>query len=181
MTSRRPLFLIAAVALLLLSIGVSACGKEENSKDTVEGVPVELGEMQYKVLFSRFLNPYDVEDREYLVGQPAPGADSHYLGVFVQIINKSKDTDGTIPSGWVINDTQDDSYFPVTSKSRYALAFGDSVGPEDQVPALDSTAQVGPIGGSMILFEIPDSANNNRPLEMEIPTPDGTARVTLDA
>jgi len=181
MNPRRPLFLIAAVALLLLSIGVSACGKEENSKDTVEGVPVELGDMQYKVLFSRFLNPYDVEDREYLVGQPAPGADSHYLGVFVQIINKSKDTDGTIPSGWAINDTQDDRYFPVASKSPYALAFGDSVGPEDQVPALDSAAQVGPIGGSMILFEIPDSANNNRPLEMEIPTPDGTARVTLDA
>jgi hypothetical protein len=181
MNSRRPLLLIAAVALLLLSIGVSACGKEENSKDTVEGVPVELGDMQYKVLFSRFLNPYDVEDREYLVGQPAPGADSHYLGVFVQIVNKSKDTDGTIPSGWVINDTQDDSYFPVTSKSPYALAFGDSVGPEDQVPALDSTPQGGPIGGSMILFEIPDSANDNRPLEMEIPTPDGTARVRLDA
>lgn len=182
MNSRRPLVLIAAVALLLLSIGVSACGTDaEDKSEIVEGVPVELGDMQYKVIFSRFLNPNDVEDREYLVGQPAPGANSHYLGVFVQILNKSKDTDGTIPSGWVINDTQDNSYFPVRSDSPYALAFGDSVGPEDQVPALDSTAQVGPIGGSMILFELPDSANDNRPLEMEIPTQDGTARVRLDA
>jgi hypothetical protein len=181
MKSRRPLFLIAAAALLLLSIGFSACGKEENSKDTTEGVPVELGDMQYKVLFSRFLNPNDVEDREYLTGQPAPAATSHYLGVFVQIINKNKDSEETIPSGWVINDTQDNSYFPVASESPYALDFGAAVGPEDQVPALDSTAQVGPIGGSMILFELPDAANDNRPLEMEIPTKDGTARVRLDA
>jgi hypothetical protein len=181
MNSRRTFCLIFAVALLLVSIGVSACGKEENSRDTVEGVPVELGDMQYKVLFSRFLNPDDVEDREYLVGQPAPKPDAHYLGVFVQIINKNKDADETIPSGWVITDTQDNSYFPVESKSPYALDFGASVGAEDQVPALDSAAQSGPIGGSMILFEIPDSANDNRPLEIEIPTVDGTARVTLDA
>ena len=56
MNSRRPLFLIAAVALLLLSIGVSACGTDaEDKSEIVEGVPVELGDMQYKVLFSRFL------------------------------------------------------------------------------------------------------------------------------
>jgi hypothetical protein len=182
MTSRRPLCLIFAVALLLLSIGVSACGTDAEDKgEIVEGVPVQLGDLQYKVLFSRFLNPYDVEDHEYLVGQPAPSPDSHYLGVFVQIINKNKDADETIPSGWKITDTQDNSYFPVQSESAYALDFGGSVGAEDQVPALDSTAQSGPIGGSMILFEIPDSANDNRPLEMEIPTVDGTARVTLDA
>ena len=181
MNSRRLLCLIFAAALMLLSIGVSACGKEENSTDTTEGVPVQLGDLQYKVLFSRFLNPNDVEDREYLVGQPAPGADSHYLGIFVQIINKNKDSEETIPSGWVITDTQDNHYFPVTSESPYALDLGGAIGPEDQVPALDSTPQVGPIGGSMILFELPDSANDNRPLEMEISTKDGTARVRLDA
>jgi hypothetical protein len=182
MNSRRPLRLIFAVALLLLSIGVTACGKDaEDKSEIVEGVPVELGDLQYKVLFSRFLNPDDVEDREYLVGQPAPGSDSHYLGVFVQIINKNKEAEETIPSGWVVTDTQDNRYFPIESDSPYALDFGAAVGPEDQVPALDSTAQSGPIGGSLILFEMPDSANDNRPLELEIPTVAGTARVELDA
>jgi hypothetical protein len=181
MNSRRPLFVIFALALLVLGIEVSACGKEENSRDTVEGVPVEIGDLQYKVLFSRLLNPNDVEDSEYLVGQPAPKPDAHYLGVFVQIINKNKDADETIPSGWVINDTQDNQYFPVESDSPYALPFDAAIGPEDQVPALDSTAQSGPIGGSLILFELPDAANDNRPLELEIPTQDGTARVELDA
>ena len=182
MNSRRPFWLMVAVALLLLSIGVSACGTDaEDKQSLVEGVPVELGDLQYKVLFSRVLNPDDVEDREYLVGQPAPGAGQLYLGVFVQIINKNKETAETIPSGWVITDTQDHSYYPIRSASPYALAFDAPVGPEDQVPALDSTAQQGPIGGSMILFSIPDSATDNRPLELTIPTRDGSARVRLDA
>jgi hypothetical protein len=181
MNLRRFFCVLTAVGLLLFSVGLTACGKEENSKDTSEGVPVVLGEMQYKVLFSRFLNPNDVEDAEYLVGQAAPGPDQNYLGVFVQIINKDKDADGTIPSGWVVEDTQGNSFDPLPSESPYALVFDASVGPEDQVPALDSTAQVGPIGGSMILFSIPDSATANRPLELTISTQDGSARVKLDA
>ena len=99
----------------------------------------------------------------------------------MQIVNKSHSADGTIPSGWVVTDTQRDSYSPLPSKSPYALAFDAPVGPEDQVPALDSTAQQGPIGGSMILFSIPNSATANRPLELTIPTDAGTATVKLDA
>jgi hypothetical protein len=182
MNLRRPFCLIFALALILLGIGLSACGKEENSLDTSEGVPVTLGDVQYKVVFSRTLNPYDVEDREYLVGQPKPGPNNFYLGVFVQIINKSKSADATIPSGWVITDTQDNSYYPVQhSDSPYALTFDYSIGPEDQVPALDSTAQSGPIGGSMILFKMSEVATTNRPLSLTIPTKDGTAMVKLDA
>ncbi len=181
MNLRRLICLLSAVGLLALSLTVSACGTEENDRDTVEGIPFELGEMQYKILFSRFLNPNDVEDREYLVGQPPPGADQLYLGVFVQIINKDKEADGTIPSAWKIEDTQGNSYNPVPSDSPYALVFDAAVGPEDQVPALDSTAQQGPIQGSMILFTIPDSATDNRPLELTLSTQDGSAKVELDA
>ncbi len=181
MTLRRHFCLLTSMGLLLLGVGLVGCGKEENSKDTVEGVPVQLGDLEYKVLFSRFLNPDDVEDHEYLVGQPAPGPDQIYLGVFVQIVNKSHSADETIPSGWVVTDTQRDSYSPLPSKSPYALAFDAPVGPEDQVPALDSTPQQGPIGGSMILFSIPNSATANRPLELTIPTDAGTATVKLDA
>ena len=181
MNLRRFFCVLTSVGLLLFSVGLAACGKEENSKDTSEGVPVELGDLQYKVLFSRFLNPDDVEDAEYLTGQPPPAPGQNYLGVFVQIINKNKDADEAIPSGWVVEDTQGNSFDPLPSESPYALVFDAQVGPEDQVPALDSTAQVGPIGGSMVLYSIPDSALANRPLELTIPTPDGSARVRLDA
>lgn len=180
MTPRR-LRLPPAVAVLTLSVAIAACGASDESLNVEEGMPVELGDLQYNVRLSRFLNPEDVEDREYLVGQPAPEPDQLYLGVFVQILNKSKEDAQTIPSGWVITDTEHRSYHPLPSQSPYALRLGASVGPEDEVPALDSTPQVGPIEGSLVLFSIPDSATENRPLELTIPGEGGPATVELDA
>ena len=46
--------------------GLSACGYSSDSKEVVEGEPVKLGELQYNVIFSRFLNPNDTEDAAYL-------------------------------------------------------------------------------------------------------------------
>lgn len=181
MNLRRLLCVLTFVGLILAGLALSACGKEENSKNTTEGVPVVLGDLQYKVLFSRLLNPDDVEDREYLTDQPQLAPDQLWLGVFVQIINKNKDQDETIPSGWEVEDTQHNTYVPVPSDSPYALDFDVPVGAEDQVPALDSTPQVGPIGGSMVLFQISEEATTNRPLELTIPTDQGTATVRLDA
>jgi hypothetical protein len=181
MTARRILCLLPALAVLALSIGLTACDTSENKQELEEGVPVELGDLQYNVIFSRFLNPDDVEDKEYLVGQPAPQPDQLYLGVFVQILNKSQDSAETIPSGWVVNDTDRNTYAPLASESPYALHFAEPIEPEDQVPALGSTAQAGPIDGSMVLFAIPDSATANRPLELTIPGEGGPAIYKLDA
>jgi hypothetical protein len=60
------------------------------------------------------------------------------------------------------------------------LALGAPIGPQDQAPALDSTPQVGPIQGAMVLFSIPTTANDNRPLVLDIPGPGGPAKITLD-
>ena len=161
--------------------GRRRCGASDEGLEVEEGVPVELGELQYTVLFSRFLNPDDVEDREYLLGQPAPTPDQLYLGVFVQILNKNKEESEAIPADWVVTDTEHNEYRPLPSESSYALRLGAAVGPEDQVPALDSTPNVGPIAGSLVLFSIPDSATENRPLELTIPGEGGPATVELDA
>jgi hypothetical protein len=45
---------------------------------------------------------------------------------------------------------------------------------------LDSTPQQGPIEGSVVLFELPETASENRPLTLEIESPDGKGEVTLD-
>ena len=45
---------------------------------------------------------------------------------------------------------------------------------------LDSTPQQGPIEGSLVLFLLPDSASENRPLTLEVEGPEGPAEVTLD-
>ena len=96
---RRPLRALAAALLLVgLSLSIAACGSSSEEKTgLMEGEPVTLGDLQYNVVFSRFLNPHDVEDHEYLVGQPPPPADAAYFGVFVQIINKSHDRERVDP------------------------------------------------------------------------------------
>lgn len=180
MIARRFLWLTSALAVLVLSIALAACGSSEEDKEVHEGVPVELGELQYNVLFTRFLNPYDVEDKGYLVGQAPPGADQLYLGVFVQIINKNKDEPETVPSEWTISDTEHNNYYPLPSESPYALPLGAPIGPEDQAPALGSIPQEGPIEGSLVLFLLPDAATEDLPLELLIPGEAGPAKVELD-
>jgi hypothetical protein len=180
MKTRRFLRLLPALAVLALSAALTACNTSEDKQNLSEGEPVQLGDLQYNVLFSRFLNPYDVEDKGYLVGQPLPKPHQLYLGVFVEIFNKNKSTSVTVPSGWTITDTEHKNYYPLPSKSPYALHLGAPIGPEDQAPALDSTAQVGPIAGSLVLFSIPDSATEDRPLRLIIPGVGGPAEVNLD-
>lgn len=173
----RPLLVISALAALVF--GLTACSSEEHGA-LVEGEPVELGELEYEVQFTRILNIHDVEDREYLVGKPAPSPDKSYIGVFVTIKNLSDSESIKVPSDFHVVDTDGNVFRPLESESVYALHFGDEIGPGDVVPALDSTAQVGPISGSLILFEITDQATANRPLELVIPGPDEEARVVLD-
>ena len=62
----------------------------------------------------------------------------------------------------------------------YKPGAGGSVGAEDQLPILDSTPQQGPIEGSLVLFRLPDSTSDNRPLTLRIPGRDGPAKVKLD-
>lgn len=181
MKARRLARTLPALAGLALALGFVACGVSNDEKTGLkEGEPVQLGDLQYSVQFSRFLNPNDVEDKEYLVGQPPPKPDQLYLGIFVQILNKSKTASVSIPAGWRITDTEHDSYLPLPSSSPYALPLGAPIGPEDQAPALDSTPQVGPIEGSMVLFAIPDAAIEDRPLILHIPGSGGPAEVKLD-
>ena len=180
MKTRRLLRLLPALAVLALSAALVACNTSEDKRALSEGQPVQLGDLQYNIVFSRFLNPNDVEDHEYLVGQPAPKPDQLYLGVFVQIINKNKNSPVTVPSGWTITDTEHNNYYPLPSRSPYALRLGAPIGPQDQAPALDSTPQVGPIEGSMVLFSIPDSATEVRPIRLIIPGEGGPAEIELD-
>src|SRR2546430_8719737 len=180
MKAGRVFRMLLAMAVVALAASLAACGSSEDKKNLSEGEPVQLGDLQYKVEFSRFLNPSDVEDHQYLVGQPAPKPDQIYLGIFVQILNKNKSSAATIPSGWTITDTQNQNYYPLPSRSPYALRLGTPIAPQDQVPVPDSAPQVGPIEGSLVLFLLPDAATENRPLRLIIPGQGGPAEVSLD-
>ncbi len=59
---------LAALMLVLLAIGVSACGSG-NPREVEEGEVVTVGKLEYTVIFSRYLNENDAEDVAYLKGQ----------------------------------------------------------------------------------------------------------------
>ncbi len=177
---RLVLPLLAALALAALAVGVSACGYSSDSKDVVEGEPVELGELSFNVTFSRYLNPADNEDSAYLVGQKEPPEGSTYFGVFFEVQNES-DEPQTLPSTLTITDADHTVYDVLPSESLYALDFGGEVESQEQVPVLDSTPQLGPIEGSVAIFLLSAEASDNRPLTLHIPGADGeNATVTLD-
>lgn len=171
--------LLVALALLLAALAVSACGYESDEKDVVEGEPVELGELKYNATFSRFLNPNDNEDSAYLVGQPPPPPGSAYFGVFFEVQNESEEVQ-TLADEFTIRDADHQEFEALESESLYALPLGGEVESQEQIPVLDSTPQTGPIEGSVVLFELPASASENRPLILEVPGPDGPAEITLD-
>jgi hypothetical protein len=170
---------LALLAISLLAFGASACGYESDEKEVVEGEPVTLGEVKYNVVFSRFLNPNDTEDSAYLVGQEAPPKGSAYFGVFFEIQNEH-DESQPLPDSFTIHDAEHTAYESIPSESLYAFPLGGEVEAEEQLPVLDSTAQQGPIEGSLVLFLLPGTVSDNRPLVLEIEGPGGPGEVTLD-
>ena len=172
--------LLAALALAALVVGVSACGYSSDEKQVAEGEPVKLGDLQFNVTFSRFLNPADNEDSAYLVGQPPPPKGYTYFGIFFEVQNESEEVQ-TLPSTLKITDATDETYDVIPSESLYALEFGGEVESQEQIPVLDSTAQQGPIEGAVAIFLLPEEVSANRPLTLHIPGADGEAgEVTLD-
>ena len=181
MQSRNRLVSLVLAALVLGAVGLtfSACGYESDSKDVVEGEVVKLGDLKYQVIFSRFLNIHDNEDSAYLVGQPPPQNDSSYFGVFLEVQNKSEETQ-KLADSFSIEDAEHVTYDAIPSESLYAFPAGGKVTPQEPIPSPDSPPQSGPIEGSLVLFEIPETASQNRPLVLSIPGPGGPAEVTLD-
>ena len=176
---RFTLPLFAALALAVLALGITACGYSSETKDVSEGETVHLGDLQYTVIFSRYLNPADSEDSAYLVGQPPPQKGSSYFGIFLEVQNKSEKTQKLADSA-TITDAGNQTFDAIPTESLYAFPFGGEVESQEPIPAPDSTPQQGPIEGALVLFELPAQASENRPLTLSIPGPEGPAEVKLD-
>jgi hypothetical protein len=171
--------LLVALALSVFALSASGCGYSSDSKEVVEGEVVELGDLKYQVIFSRFLNPSDNEDSAYLVGQPPPPKGSTYFGVFLEVQNKSEETQ-KLAGSFTIADADGEVFDAIPSESLYAFPVGGEVESQEPIPPPDSTPQQGPIAGSLVLFEVPATASENRPLILSIEAPGGPAEITLD-
>lgn len=179
MRTRLVATALALLAAIALAGVFSACGAEEHEGESREGEPLEVSGLEYNVQITRFLNPDDTEDAEYLAGQPELEPGTEYLGVFLVISNE---TDEARPSAtnYVVTDTVDEEYEMLESESPYALEVGAEVDAEGQLPLINSTAGSGPNQGSLLIFLVDDSVSDNRPLELEIQTFGGTGAVVLD-
>ena len=63
-----------------------------------KGEPIQLGQLEINVQLTRFMNPTDHEDKNYLAGQPLPvPASKSYLGVFLTMKNHA-DSETRLPS-----------------------------------------------------------------------------------
>lgn len=170
-------------ALLAASALVAAgCGGENEDEPIREGLAHELGGLDYNVFITRQLNLSLPEDKAYYDGPPAPAGSALY-GVFVQVCNPSEDGPAKVPvDEFVVHDTQGAEFEPVDLPEENDFAYNPvPLGPKQCIPASGSVAQLGPTAGAMLLFEFPQTATENRPLELEIGHEGGeTIAVELD-
>jgi hypothetical protein len=178
--------------LVLLAVGlfvVAGCGNKEDVvtfADT-EGVTVQVGGLDYQVQISRYLNPHDPEDKQYLMGLPQgtavdPGGSEIWFGVWMRVKNYSGRT-ATPTSNFTITDTENDSFEPVPlNASINPFAYDPTPLLHAQVlPEPDTAAASGPIQGSLILFRLKTASIQNRPLLLHIAQgPTESATVSLD-
>jgi hypothetical protein len=182
--SRALLRTIGLVALVALALSASGCDKEvQRLESKNEGTRVALDNLFYQIQISRMLNPKDVEDSYYLQGQPTPAKGDAYFGVFVYVVNETEEQ-RILPapqSGMKIVTASGDEYEPLALKSP---GFGYSPAPLGKgavLPIPNTPAYNGPIRGGLVLFRIPQSSLDSRPLEFEIKGRGGkTATTTLD-
>jgi hypothetical protein len=171
-----------AAALTLALVGVAGCGGEERTHEAEEGVPIELGDLEFNVQFTRFLNPTDPEDSEYLAGQKVPPpAGETYLAVFMTIENTS-DEDVRLPGPAQVSvvDTTGAAYEALPSGTDFAVPLGSTVPGDGEIPVPGGAAESGPTQGAIILFLVDVGIPENRPLELEIEHEGETGTVTLD-
>jgi hypothetical protein len=182
---RRSLIAMVAAAGLL----AAGCGDKISNvtQGEDEGTYVNVGPLAYQVQISRYLNPYDTEDKAYLSGLPAgtqvdkPG--QLWFGVFVRIKNYSGNTQmPAAASGYTITDTLNDTFRPVQlnrSQNWYAYTPA-KILPAAWFPSQQTTAGINPINGELLVFRLPLAAVQNRPLDLHINQGGKSATVTLD-
>lgn len=183
---RRPL---ALACLGALAVGVSACGRTGHpSSAENNGVYVDGGPITYQLQVSRELNQYSTEDAQYVAGLPAGTSatlspDQIWYGVFLWGKNQTRRPQ-TTTGNFDIVDTQGDHYSPVAlnpAANPYAWT-PQRLAPGGVEPGPDTAASFGPTQGGLLLFRLPTTVYDNRPLQLEIRGPAGQlwARISLD-
>jgi hypothetical protein len=165
----------AACALAVAAaLGVSACGEPSEEagieEPAREGLAIPIGGVEYQVFITRQLNLEVVPDNAYYQG-PQPGKEDALYAVFLEACNHGKQEVRTSDSFKVV-DNQDNEFEPIEIESENQFSYQPrTLGPDECIPEVGSIAQQGPTGGAMLVFELPITTTENRPLELEITSP----------
>jgi len=188
-SSRR---LCALLAALLVSGGLSACGKHQSEGPVrlaeTEGIYLDISDLKYQVQVSRQLNPDDVQDKPYLLGIPKDEQELKPGEVWFGVIMRVQNETGAAlqPSDDIqIEDTVGEKYRPLTlgPENVYAYRSDEAIPGLSTYPLLDSPGYDTPSRGALLLFKLTLTGLNNRPLEMTIEgrkVPQQTGIVDLD-
>jgi hypothetical protein len=161
------------VAAALASLAVAGCGEKSDYVRfaETEGIYVDVGNLVYQVQLSRYMNPADQEDRDYLRDLPIGTrvqAGEILFGVFMRVKNY---TDGPLQPTreFVIEDTEGNKYEPIELEDVNVFAYNPGPLAASQVyPIPNSASQLGAIGGGLILFRLKTDSLQNRPLVLHI-------------
>ncbi len=177
----------AALSLVVAAGGLTACGnkEEERTRATSEAAYLDVSGLKYQVQVSRQINPADPEDRDYLQGISAedetlpPG--TVWFGVFMRVENEQKRAIESA-TDFTIKDTQANLFKPVPVENAFGyrpeLIPGGGLLPNSQKLASYAGTQ-----GEVLLYKIPVTSLDNRPLELTIRSPEDpeeAAVVNLD-
>ena len=190
--SRHTLLLVLVLTAGVLAIALGGCGRTTLtgvSQDELSagGEPYfNLGNVTYQIEISRQLNPFGVEDVQYLAGvkdaQDLP-ADQLWFGVFLWAKNQDKQVQNTADTFEIV-DSEGTVYHPTAlNASINPYAWTSEALSQNQIePLPGSTASNGSTGGGLVLFKLNDSVYDNRPLTLKIfkPGDPKPADVSLD-
>lgn len=174
----------AAVAIAIASLGLTACGdgakrqEETSAPAESEAMYRNLAGLKYQVQLTRQLNPKDAEDADYFRNLSPQAAylpkGSVWFGVFIRVENEGK-TPLASAREFDIEDTQGNVFEPVESGNTFAYE-PETVEGGGFIPNPERLQSYAGTQGSLVLFKIPLSSLDNRPLELAIKNPTDTRK-----
>ncbi len=132
-----------------------------------EGLALDLGGIDYNVFITRQINPDVAPDQAYYSGPPIEKGQTLY-GIFIQACNHGDEARETA-SFFTVKDSLDNEFEPETIPGDNPFAYrAKTLNPQECIPEAGSVAQLGPSAGSLLLFKLPVTNTENRPLELEV-------------
>ena len=168
---------IAALACALAALLAAGCDSGRPEGVAREGLDEDVAGLDYNVFITRELNLRDAEDRDYYHGPEAPPGSAIY-GVFIQVCNNGhgfKYPNAT----FTVEDNQGNEFEPLELEKDEVFAYRPKrLATDSCIPEPGSAAASGPTAGSLLVYKLPLTSLENRPLELIVEAPPGSEKPT---